>query len=297
MLRDADTAMYEAKREPGSRHRVFEESMGEAALEHLRLESDLVRALGKSEFTVYFQPIASAKTGEVSGLEALLRWSHPERGVLAPPDFMHVAEEAGLMPEIGGRALEETLRRAGEWMREFPGPAFSMKFGVNLSVRQLKDPRLAGGILRLLRENDLSPENLEIEVTEDALVEDGSPAIAALGELKDAGVGLAIDDFGTGYSSLSQLKRIPFNTIKIDSSLIGGLDENSSESDATIVSGIVKLAHALGKKTVAEGVETRSQLAALRGMGCDFAQGDLLSPPLTREQTVRLLEAREARLG
>ncbi len=299
MLRDADTAMYEAKRGGngygnghGTRHRVFEASMSESALRHLKLEGDLVRALERDEFAVYFQPIVSIGTGEVSGLESLLRWRHPHRGILAPREFMRVAEEAGLMPEIGGKALEETIRQAGEWTRRFPAPAASTKFWVNLSVRQLKTPRLAEDILRLLRESGLSPKNLGVEVTEDAVIKDGSPAVATLAKLKNAGVGLAIDDFGAGYSSLSQLKRVPFDTMKIDRSLTHGLDDDTGGEDATIVSGLVKLSQALGKKTVAEGVESPAQLERLMEMGCDFAQGNFLSRPLATEEATRLLEGR-----
>jgi diguanylate cyclase (GGDEF)-like protein/PAS domain S-box-containing protein len=296
MLRDADTAMYEAKRDGGgTSHRVFEASMSESALRHLKLEGDLSRALERDEFAVYFQPIFSLETGDIVGLEALLRWNHPHRGILAPEEFMSVAEEAGLMPEIGGKSLEETLRRAGEWMRIFPDSPIT--FGANLSVRQLRDPKLADEVLRLLEENDLPPEKLEIEVTEDAVIEGDGPAVATLSRLKDSGVGLAIDDFGAGYSSLSQLKRVPFDTVKIDRSLISGLDNGSAKDaseDATIVSGLVKLSHALGKKTVAEGIETTAQLERLRDseIGCDFAQGNLFSPPLTTEEAALLFESR-----
>lgn len=290
MLRDADTAMYEAKRESGTHHRVFEESMSDRALEHLRLEGDLIQAIKRDEFAVHYQPIISVKTGEIRGLEALLRWKHPGRGVLSPPEFMSVAEKAGLMPQIGGMALEETLKQAGEWLKEIPASA-SISVGANLSVRQLKDPELVDKILRLLHESGLPPRNLELEITEDSLIEKDSPAVVALRKLKDVGVGLSIDDFGTGYSSLSHLKKIPVDTIKIDRSLIFSLD-NGDDEDATIVSGLIELSHALNKEVVAEGVESSAQLAKLQEMGCDFVQGNYFHHPLTAKETRLLLKER-----
>lgn len=289
MLRNADAAMYEAKREGGTKYRIFRDGMADLTIRHLETKNDLRQALNRDEFVLHYQPKVSLETGEICGVEALLRWRHPKRGMLLPGEFMQIAENLGLMPEIGIHVLREALRQTAEWLEDLP-QIERLTLGVNFSVRQLLHPGIAGVALELIKNSGLSPRNLEFEITEDALIEQNSPALIALGELQRAGVSLALDDFGTGYSSLSRLRVIPIDSIKIDNSLIDGLDfPGRNTQDATIVAGLVELTHALGKSVVAEGVEKPEQLRRLRELGCDFAQGNLLYPPLDAAETMKVL--------
>jgi EAL domain-containing protein (putative c-di-GMP-specific phosphodiesterase class I) len=221
----------------------------------------------------------------VVGFEALVRWDHPERGLLSPGEFVRVAEETGLIVPIGEVVLEEACRRAKDWQEQHPSdpPAVC----VNLSARQFWEPGLAETVGRILEDTDLDPHYLCLEVTENTAMSDAPATTATLEVLRDLGVRAIIDDFGTGYSSLSYLERFPVDYVKIDRSFVGGLGEESGA--AVLASGVISLAHALSLKVIAEGVETEEQLERLREMGCDLAQGHLFSEPLTVKAATNLL--------
>ena len=286
LLREADLAMYRAKNSGKARHASFEEGMDARALERLELENGLRRAVERGEFALRYQPQVSLGSGRIVGLEALLRWEHPERGLVAPDEFVPVAEETGLIVPIGEWVLGEACLRAKGWRGGDPSeppPAVC----VNLSARQLREPGLPRAVARVLTETGLEPARLLLEVTESAAMGDAPATAAALGELRGLGVGAAIDDFGTGYSSLSHLSRLPVDRVKIDRSFVGKLSE---EREAGVLArGVVDLAHALGLAVVAEGVETADQLERLRTMGCDLAQGLLFSGPVPGEAVGALL--------
>jgi diguanylate cyclase (GGDEF)-like protein/PAS domain S-box-containing protein len=276
LLRDADTAMYRAKKEHAV-HRVFHPSMYERAVGRLELENDLRRAIDREEFVVHYQPIVSLQTGETWGLEALVRWEHPERGLLAPSEFVPAAEESGLVVPMGEFVLEEACRWAVE-RREGHPQALPLVMSVNLSARQLARPDLAETVEGALRKTGLDPSRLSLDVTETSYMSVLEERSFALDHLKRLGVGVSIDDFGVGHSSLSYLKRLPADTLKIDRSFVRGVGDGLE--DAAIVRMVVELAHTLGMRVVAEGVEGHAQAALLAEMGCDFAQGYLFSRPL-----------------
>ena len=284
LLRDADAAMYRAKGAGKDRHEPFDPSSRGRSLERLELEGDLRRAVERGEFELHYQPKVDLMTGEVMGAEALVRWRHPERGLRPPADFVPAAEETGLIVPMGRWVLEEACRQAREWqLRHASGRPFEVN--VNLSARQFRDPGLVGGVCDALAKTGLAPAGLVLEITESALMEDAPANLAALRRLKSLGVRLAIDDFGTGYSSLSYLNRLPVDHLKIDRSFVAVLGEDAG--GGAIVSATVALARALGLLTVAEGVETEGQLARLRELACDLAQGFYLGRPVPGEDFAR----------
>ncbi|MDP9426482.1 MAG: EAL domain-containing protein [Actinomycetota bacterium] len=283
LIRRADLAMYGAKKKGKASHEVFDPSMNAAAHARLALENDLRRAVERDEFKLFYQPKVRVSPGrpgedEIVGVEALIRWEHPERGLVSPAEFIPVAEETGLIVPIGRWVIEEACRRAVEW-QGVGGTGDHFVMGINLSARQFADKGLVGDVSRILGEVGLAPEALELEITESVVMDDAPMTANIFRELKALGVRLSIDDFGTGYSSLSYLKRFSVDYLKIDRSFVGniGLTGESSE-DAVIVSGIVSLAQDLGLKVVAEGVETVEQLLRFREMGCDLAQGYYFFP-------------------
>jgi EAL domain-containing protein (putative c-di-GMP-specific phosphodiesterase class I) len=233
----------------------------------------------RDEFVVHYQPEVSLQSGSVAGLEALVRWEHPERGLLLPEKFVPLAEEMGLIVPIGEAVLEEACSWAKRWCERRPSdpPAVC----VNLSAGQFREPRLADTVARILDKTGLEPNSLFLEITESTAMEDAPATAAALKELQDLGVRAIIDDFGTGYSSLSYLERFPVDYVKIDRSFVAGLDREPSTE--MLVSAVIRLANSLDLKTIAEGVETERQLERLREMGCDLAQGHLFSEPLRAE--------------
>ena len=281
LLRAADTAMYRAKENGKGRYEVFREAMHDRALEQLRLENDLRAVLEREELAVHYQPKVSLRTGKVVGLEALLRWRHPEYALLSPGDFMPLAEQTGLIVPIGRWVLLETCRQVRAWQEIHP-PLMAC---VNLSVRQLRQTDF---VAEILDETGLDPGSLVLEITEDAVMEDAQSAIGTLKRLKSSGIKLSIDDFGTGYSSLSYLRRLPVDYLKIDRSFVERLGED--RRNAEIVSGTITLAHSLGLEAVAEGVENAVQLERLREMGCDLAQGNHFSRPLAAVDVKRYLK-------
>ncbi len=284
LVRHADAAMYQAKSDGRARTVVFEPDRHGSADAALRIGTDLHRALERNELAVHYQPIVDLRTGRVIGFEALVRWNHPERGLLEPDDFIHLAEENGLIVPIGAWVLETACRQTARWqtIRDRTTTAAPLVINVNLSPRQLADPRLASAVGHIIDKTGIDATAVCLELTENALMQNVESTNEALLALRHLGVHLSIDDFGTGYSSLSYLKRFPVEALKIDRSFIDGLGHEPE--DTSILEAIVTLAHALGLTAVAEGLETPTQLEALRNLGCDYAQGYLLGHPLPAEQ-------------
>ncbi len=283
LLRHADLAMYEAKSRGKARYEVFRPSMSTRVAERLDLENDLRRAVKREEFEAYYQPVIDLRTGEVSGFEALAHWRHPERGLLAAAEFIGLAEETGLIRSIGRTVFEEACRQAKEWRTHHPDMALPMS--VNLSASQFsRQPDL---VSEILNGTGLEPSALQLEITERVVMDDAEFSIGKLRKLKSLGVSFAIDDYGMGYSCLYYLKRMPVTFLKIDRAFIAGLGEDLS--DEAIVAGTIGLAHALGLKVVAEGVETEVQVAKLKELGCDLAQGYHFAEPLPSAAAEQLL--------
>jgi diguanylate cyclase (GGDEF)-like protein/PAS domain S-box-containing protein len=287
LIRDADAAMYRAKDGGRGRCELFDHAMRAKALRRLELERELRQAIDDEQFVLHYQPIVSLETGAVSGVEALIRWRHPQRGLLQPGDFIWVAEDSGLIETIGRWVQEEACSQTVEWQQLLP-EAGRLHVSVNLSAREVANPDLPAVIEQVIARTGLAPQDLHLEVTETILVEESGWADEALRALHETGVHLALDDFGTGYSSLAYLNRFPFDSLKIDRSFVAGLGIKS-DSEA-IVEAIVGMARALDLKVVAEGVENQIQLAALRRLGCDYLQGYLFARPLPPEELLPLLD-------
>jgi EAL domain-containing protein (putative c-di-GMP-specific phosphodiesterase class I) len=287
LMRDADVAMYRAKRSGKARYALFEETMSARAMERLDLIDNLLRALAREELALHYQPKVSLATGRIVGFEALLRWEHPERGRLLPERFVSLAEETGLIVPIGRWVLREACHTAREWQQRHPCDP-PLVVCVNLSAKQLRDPGLFRDVRQIIRESDLEPSSLDLEITESVAMEDASATAATLEELHALGVRVIIDDFGTGYSSLSRLERFPVDYIKIDRSFVSKLEEETGAR--VLVKAMIDLSHALGLEVIAEGVETAGQLERLREMGCDLAQGYYFSRPMASEAVQILLE-------
>ena len=289
LLRHADLAMYRAKHRGKARYEVFEPSMDAKAVERLILETGLRRALVREQFRVYYQPIVALDNDKVAGAEALVRWEHPQRGLLLPEAFLPVAEETGLIVRIGQWVLREASNQARIWQEHYPGTT-PLRISVNLSTREFFHPKL---VVEVLSESEIDPASLQLEITEGAMTTNGmSSTDRTLRILKRMGVQLAIDDFGLGYSSLSYLKRFPVDFLKIDRSFIAGLKREPngvSTKDTEIVKAMIELTHALGLKVIAEGVENAEQLTRLRQMKCDLAQGNYFSEPLPSEELAVIL--------
>jgi len=280
LLRDVDVALYRAKSKGRGRFEVFDETMNAHALERLELEADLRRGLERGEFVVYYQPQMALATGRLVGMEALLRWVSPTRGLVMPAVFIPLAEETGLIRPLGQWVLEQACRQTRLWHDQAPGEP--LVTCVNLSARQFQHPTLVEDVARALQESGVEAHWIELEITESAAMENAETAVVTLRRLKALGVALAIDDFGTGYSSLSYLKRFPIDTLKIDRSFISGMQWQSD--DASIVSAVMSLGHALHLTVVAEGVETAEEAAQLRALECELGQGYYFARPLPGEQ-------------
>jgi diguanylate cyclase (GGDEF)-like protein len=278
ILRDADIAMYRAKDNGKARYELFDTVMHTRAVALLKLENDLRRAIERQEFRVFYQPIISLQTDQIAGFEALVRWEHPERGVVSPDEFIPLSEETGLIMEIGHWVLHEACRQMYEWQESLQRP---LMLSVNLSGKQFIQPNLIGQIKSILHETNFDPRWLRLEITESVVMENAEAATSMLHQLRDLGAHLSIDDFGTGYSSLSYLHRFPVTTLKIDRSFIGRMGEGDENSE--IVRTIMTLANNLGMEVVAEGVETEEQLAQLRALKCEYGQGYLFSRPVNAE--------------
>jgi diguanylate cyclase (GGDEF)-like protein len=289
LLRDADHAVFQAKRDGRERAVLFSSSMRPrttaGGAEQLRV------ALAQDQFRLVYQPVVSSFDGSIIGVEALLRWDHPALGVVMPSDFIPQLEETGLIVEVGRWVLRESCRQAAEWIAAFPG--LSLRTTVNVSARQLAEPDFRDTVASALNEAGLRPEGLCLELTEGTMLLDTVAAWARLREVKLLGVGLALDDFGTGFSSLSFVRQFSVDMIKIDRSFVQGVTLNAE--DRAIVAAVAGIANGLGIVCVAEGVETREQALELRALGCGLLQGHLASPPAAPEQITAMLAADASR--
>lgn len=276
MLRQADAALYEAKRKGKARFEIYQSHLGEGARKRLDTENDLRRALQKQEFSLRFQPKCDLKSNQITGFEALVRWEHPERGVVSPGDFISIAEETGLIDPLGEWVLRAACEQGQKWWRAGVGP---LTMAVNVSSHQLRRDDIVSTVAQVLQETGFAPENLILEITEGAVMERTGEMLRTLDALKDLGVKLAIDDFGTGYSALAYLRDFPFDYLKVDRQFVTKINEPGGNS--VIVSSMISLAHALSLKVVAEGVEDALEAAHLKTLGCDIGQGYFYARPLS----------------
>jgi diguanylate cyclase (GGDEF)-like protein len=284
ILRDADTALYDAKSAGRGGYRLFDQQMHASAMQRLLMESELRRAIERGELRLLYQPVQSLQTGQLAEVEALVRWEHPQRGSISPAEFIPLAEETGLILQLGQWVLCEACRQVRLWQTEVP-QLRDLAVAVNVSGKQFARAQLPAEIASALAETGFHPRHLKLEITETAIMGTGEPALAELNAIRGMGVGFHLDDFGTGYSSLSYLRRMPIEALKIDRSFIAAL--GSDRTGDSIVQAIVALARALDMRVVAEGVEHKSQADFLRDLGCDFGQGYYFARPLTAEQLVR----------
>jgi diguanylate cyclase (GGDEF)-like protein/PAS domain S-box-containing protein len=285
LLKNADTAMYRAKERGGNSYQFFTPEMDTRARQRLSLENALRNALERREFVLHYQPQIDLATQNVIGVEALLRWNHPEQGLVAPADFIPLLEETGFIVPVGEWVLREACAQATAWRASGLPP---LRVAVNLSARQLRHERFADTVAAALADTGMDPGDLELEITESAVMQQVEVSLETLSRVRALGVRLAMDDFGTGYSSLSHLKLLPINTVKIDQSFVR--DMPADENDAAIVQAIIVLARTLRLDVIAEGVETKEQLAFLRAHGCDAMQGYLFSRPLPAAEVKPLLD-------
>jgi len=288
VLRDADTAMYRAKILGRGRYELFNSNMYANALAKLQLETDLRRAIERRELRVHYQPIVSLTSGSILGFEALLRWEHPERGLLAPADFISIAEETGQIFSIGKWVLQEACGQMQAWRASYPSNLLK-KISVNLSLKQFSQPDLIEQIEQILEYTGLNADSLVLDITESVIVENGDRINTALSQLREMGVQLSIDDFGTGYSSLGRLYNFPISLLKIDRSFISSI--NTKSRDLEILEILVTLAHKLGVDVLAEGIEIQEQLVLLRKLNCEYGQGHFFSVPLNSSAAEALIQA------
>ena len=277
--------MYEAKRRGKARYEVFQSSMSASALNRLETENDLRRALQKGEFFLHFQPKWNLATNTLYGFEALIRWNHPQRGLVSPGDFIPIAEETGLIVPLGFMVLKGACEQAKIWSEGFEKP---LLMAVNVSARQLQMPEIVPLVAQVIEESGFCPESLILEITESSIVERTGDMLDTLNALKALGVKLAIDDFGTGYSSLAYLRAFPFDYLKIDRQFVTNVHEEGG--NGVIISSMITLAHALDLTVIAEGAEQAEEVAHLRKLGCDLAQGYYFGRPMSPAEI-------EARLG
>jgi PAS domain S-box-containing protein len=294
LLRDADIAMYRAKVLGKARCEVFDKEMHIRVMDRSKLEADLREALKRQEFRLHFQPIICLQTDRISGFEALLRWQRPGVGLVGPGDFIHVAEDTGLILPIGRWLLQESCRQMKRWQVSYPSDP-PLTISVNVSPKQFAQANLIYESSLALQESGLNPNSLHLEITESMAMSNSAKTSHVLSQLKSLNIGISIDDFGTGYSSLDQLRRFPVDMLKIDRSFVSGMDVDHESFE--IVRLVAMLAHNLGMKVIAEGAETAQQVNHLREIGCEFGQGYFFSKPLPREEAGALLESnyREAR--
>ena len=281
ILRDADIAMYKAK-ERGRGHLVFSNRMRQEVLEVITMENELRQAIDREQLALHYQPIYTVAGGELEGFEALVRWNHPQQGLVMPDRFIPLAEETGLIVPLGQWVVSAACRQLSRWDAEAGEGGCGLSMSVNLSCKQFVQHTLVEMISRCLRENALAPSRLKLEITESAIVHDPATAADKLRRLKELGVDLAVDDFGTGYSSLSYLRQFPVDILKIDRSFISGTD--TPKENAEIVRSLIDMAHSLGLRVTAEGVETPEQLERLQAVRCDRAQGYMFARPLPPEK-------------
>jgi diguanylate cyclase (GGDEF)-like protein len=288
LIRDADAAMYQAKARGRARFEVFDGAMRARTVKRLSVENDLRRALERDELRVVYQPIVSLKDGSIAAVEALLRWSHPERGLITPVDFIPVAEESGLIEPIGRWVLNAACAQAAQWQALRPA-APPLGIAVNLSVRQFTQRDLEATVTRALAASGIEPSSLCLEITESVLLDEPDTVSETIKGIAHHGVRFALDDFGTGYSSLAYLTRLPIDGLKVDRSFVDEL--GSSARSTAITTAIVRMAQALSIEVVAEGIETQGQLDTVRDLGCELAQGFYFHRPLPASAITALLGA------
>ena len=293
LIRDADAAMYRAKEGGRARCVLFDAEMRASAMRRLEVERELRHALDRDELALHYQPVVNLHTGEISGLEALVRWQHPERGLLDPADFVSIAEDSGLIEPIGRWVQERACRQILEWHEQRPDDR-PFDVAVNLSARQVAHRDLPATVAEIIARTGIDPIHLRLEITESVLVEESASAIASLEALNELGVRLVLDDFGTGYSSLAYLNRFPFHALKIDRSFVDAL--GIEQERTAIVEAIIGMARALSLEVIAEGVENEVQLAELRRLGCDYAQGHLFHAAMPADRGQPAARRRRARL-
>ncbi len=285
LLKNADTAMYRAKRRGRNNYQVFDPTMKVEVFQQLALDNGLRRALERNEFVVHYQPQIDLMTGHIVGMEALVRWQHPELGLIPPSTFIQWAEDSGLIIPIGERVLRMACEQNKKWQES---GKHHLKVGVNVSAKQMRESNIIETVSKVLKDTNLPPDCLDLELTESVIMDLSSQAMTVPHELKAMGVGFSIDDFGTGYSSLNYLKRLPVNTLKMDQSFVRDLTVDSN--DAAIATAVIGLGHGLNLNVLAEGVETQGQLDYLRGLKCDQIQGFVVSEPLPAETFSNLLD-------
>jgi diguanylate cyclase (GGDEF)-like protein len=288
LLRSADMAMYRAKAAGRARYEMFDRAMHTDALERLQLETDLRRAVELGEFTLHYQPLVSLRTGRITGLEALVRWEHPERGLVHPADFIPVAEETGLIVPIGRWVLVEACTQIRQWQKSHPRSE-PLTIGVNLSVKQFSQPDLIEQIANAIEVTGVEPASLRLEITESAIIDKGRSATAMLSQIRQLGAQVYLDDFGTGYSSLSYLHGLPIDAIKIDRTFVSSMD--TDDKNLRLVRTILTLAEIVGVRAEAEGISTSEQLKELRSLNCEQGQGYLFSAPITKDAVDEVLRA------
>jgi diguanylate cyclase (GGDEF)-like protein len=278
ILRNAGAALYRAKQQGGNNHQFYAADMNAQAVERLALENSMRRAIENDEFIAYYQPVIDLASSRIVGLEALVRWQHPDLGVLPPAKFIGVAEDTGLIVEISELVMRTACAQTRKWQDEGLG---RLRIAVNISARHFQQKNFLARLVEILAETRLDPKSLELELTETSIMENAESAVRLLTDIRNLGVKIAIDDFGTGYSSLSYLKRLPIDTVKLDRSFVKGA--TTDPDDAALVMAIVTLAHNLRLRVIAEGVETAEQLSFLRLLRCDEGQGYLFSKPMPHD--------------
>jgi diguanylate cyclase (GGDEF)-like protein len=285
LIKNADTAMYQAKENGRQNYQFFEPAMNVRAVERQSIEESLRRALERKEFTLHYQPIINLRTGEITGAEALLRWTHPTLGSVSPARFIPVAEDCGLILPVGQWVLREACKQAQAWVDAGLPPA---TMAVNISAIEFRDVHFLEGVFAILEETGLDPRFLELELTESVLMKHADSTESILKTLRARGVQVAVDDFGTGYSSLSYLRKFPIDALKIDQSFVRQI--TAAPGDTTIVKAVISMGRSLNLRVVAEGVETQQELTFLQAHQCDEAQGYYFSRPIVAQQFAKLLE-------
>ncbi|MGI9507994.1 MAG: putative bifunctional diguanylate cyclase/phosphodiesterase [Geminicoccaceae bacterium] len=292
LLKHADAAMYQAKQAGRNTYRFYDAAIAEIAIQRLSLEREMRRAIEQDQLELVFQPQTSIRSGDIVAVEALVRWQHPRAGLLTPDKFLSIAEEAGLMPDIGRTVIRKALLAALDWPSQQGCP---LRLAINLSIKELEAEGFGDEILRHIDDVGFDPERLEIEVTEGTAMVDSDRVEQQVGLLRSAGIRFAVDDFGIGYSNLARLKRLAFETLKIDESLMR--DVGSDRESEILVASILSMANSLRIDVVAEGIETEEQLAFLRQHGCSYAQGRLLAPPLSHQAFLDLIRSDDVAPG
>ena len=289
IIRDADAAMYHAKENGKAQYKIFDKTLHKKALHLLQRETDLRKSIHKNEFENHYQPIVDLRTSSLVGFEALIRWNHPELGLIYPGSFISIAEETGLIIPITQLIVQQACEDLRFWQKQLQ-ERIKLTMNVNISSKHFMSPTLLDDIKEILSRTGMPPEQLKLEITETALMQDVDETIRLVHRLKDYGLSLVIDDFGTGYSSLSYLQRLPIDTLKVDRSFVSRI-KTEPDGNRNIVEAIISLAHRLNMVVVAEGVETEEQLAILMDMNCQFGQGFLFSTPLSKPKVDELIES------